>query len=351
MRLFEYIQSALENLLVNKLRSFLTTLGILIGVFNVVLVISVLQGGRAIIMEEIGSLGSNVISVYPLGEGYLTEKSMSTIKRTPGVKEILPEAYIMTQLKIGKESRDVFVYGAVHNINRILKIDTAEGRFISKTDEDLQKKVCVITEGLKQELFANSSPLGKEIKIEGNIFKIIGTAKEKTLLSKLAGGYMIYIPFSTAQRLLGTEKITYLNIMVKNIEKVKELTKRIKEILNQEYFGKDMFDVRNMQEFIDTTKMVTGILALIIACIAGISLIVGGIGIMNIMLVQVRERTHEIGIRKAFGASNEDIFIQFLIESCILSLSGGIVGIILGLLVTNVIVFFIKNSLSSQLGM
>lgn len=340
-RLFEYIQLAVDVILSNKRRSFLTTLGITIGVFNVILVISVLSGGRALILEEVGSLGSNVISIYPLSDEYLTQQDISKIRKIPQVVDILPEEYIMTQLKIKKEKRDVFVDGVSHRLNRVVKIEIITGRFLRETDELLKKKVCVITEGLKRELFGKTNAIGKEIKIEGNIFRVIGIAKEKVLLKKVAGD-MIFIPFGTLKRILGTDKIWYLTITVKEIEMVDETLTRIKKVLNEEYFGKEKFGVSGMKEIVDTTKMVTGIIALVIICIAAISLIVGGIGIMNIMLVSIRERMREVGIRKAFGATNGDILLQFLIESCILSLLGGFMGIIFGLLVANILAIIIK---------
>lgn len=345
MRLFGYIRYAIDVLLANKLRSLLTMLGIIIGVSNIILVVAVLQGGKARILKEFGDLGSNLIEIYVdqtnLQGGRricLTQDELKGIKKIPGIKTITPYASLMTKIKIGKNIKKILVIGTTSNLKDIEKIKVSKGRFISSIDDNQAKKFCVISSQLSQELFRYSTPIGKKIRIEDVVFRVIGVVEEKTFLGE-KGSLAIYIPFSTAQRILGVDEISSVKISAISISQIDSLIEKIKLFLKKK--NKEFFEVMNWKELIDSTKEVTSIIALIMGGIAAISLIVGGIGIMNIMLVQVRERTREIGIRKAIGAAKEDILIQFLIESCVLSLGGGIIGTIIGILGANLVALLI----------
>jgi putative ABC transport system permease protein len=340
MKLFRYIGLSIENLKLNRLRSFFTSLGIIIGIFNLTLVLAILQSGRKMILGEISGLGANVINIYSMYP--MSEREQFLIKKTPSVVGVFPDVYLSTQIKLGKNMKDVWVQGVSSDFERIFKIEVNKGRFIKESDLEKKKKVCVITESLSKELFKEASCLGKDIILENERLKIVGLSKEKMVLSKMMGGFLIFAPISVVQRMNQTEDITGLNVILKDSKSVKEVSEKLDKLLNKGHLEEKRFWISSMQEMIESTKKITGIIALIVGAIAGISLLVGGIGIMNIMLVSVRERTREIGIRKAFGATNKDITIQFLIESSFLTISGGTIGLVSGLLLANIIVYFLK---------
>lgn len=342
MNLFEYITTTIDGLLCNKIRSFLTMLGVIIGVANVILVVAVLQGGRAIILDEFGSLGSNLIYVYSMPDvdvvGYMSEEEIKGMRKIPQIVDVTPEVFITTQIRIGKKEKNIAVIGTLPSFKDIERIKILKGRGFLSTDLESLRKVCIIGNAIAKDLFKGKEAIGKEIRIKGINFKIIGIMQEKRLLGfeKFIGD-TFYIPVTTAQRVLGIKEISTALIQVKDTNQINKVISMTKEFLKKRHGGKELFEVQGLNEIISTIKVVTGVIASVIGCIAGISLLVGGIGIMNIMLVSVRERIREIGIRKAIGARNKDILIQFLIESCALSLIGGIIGIIIGLLGANTV--------------
>ncbi len=340
MRLFKYIGLSIENLGVNRLRSLLTMLGIIIGIANLTLVLSVLQGERKMILGEMSGLGANVINIYSMYP--MSEMEQFLIKKTPGVVDVFPDVYLSTQIKLGNDMKDVYIQGVSSDFERIFKIEVTRGRFIRMSDLAKKKKVCVITETLAKELFKERSCLGRDIILENERLKVVGLAKDKMILSKIMGSFLMLAPISAVQRMSQTEEIMGLNVILKDSKSVKQVSEKLDKLLNKESLGEKRFWISSMQEMIESTKKVTGIIALIVGAISGISLLIGGIGIMNIMLVSVRERTREIGIRKAFGATNRDITTQFLIESCFLTVLGGIIGLVSGLLIANIIVYFLK---------
>lgn len=343
MNLIEYITTTIESLRGNKIRSFLTMLGIIIGVANVILVVAVLQGGRNLILDEFGGLGSNLIYVSTSPDietaVSLTEEKIKAMSQLPQIVDISPEVYLSTQIRIGKKEKSIWIMGTLPSFKEIERIKVLKGRGFLSTDLEFQRKVCVIGNKIAKELFKEKEPIGKEIRIKEINFKVIGVMQEKRLFGfeKFVGD-TFYVPFTTAQKvLLDTKDIYTALIRVKDTHQMDNVILKVKEFLKKRHDGKELFTVESVEEIISTIKMVTSIIALVIGCIAGISLLVGGIGIMNIMLVSVRERTREIGIRKAIGAKNKEILIQFLVESSILSLIGGIIGIIIGLLGANII--------------
>lgn len=340
MKVFKYIGLSIENLKLNKLRSCLTMLGIIIGIFNLTLVLAVLQGGRKMILEEISGLGANVINIHSMYP--IEAREQFLIEKTPGVAEVFPDVYLATQIKLDKEMKYVYVQGVSADFEKIFKIEMVEGRFIKMSDLEKKKKVCVITEALSKELFKERFCIGRDIILENERLKVVGLCREKMVLSKMMGAFLMLAPISTVQRMNQTEDIMGLNVILKDSKNVKTISEKLDKLLNKEYLGEKRFWINSMEEMIKSTKEVTGIIALIVGVISGISLLVGGIGIMNIMLVSVRERTREIGIRKAFGATNKDITIQFLIESSFLTVSGGVIGIVSGLLLANIIAYFLK---------
>lgn len=311
-------------------------LGIIIGIFNLTLVLGVLQSGRRMILKEISDLGANVIyihSMYPIGE-----KEQFLIKKTSGVTEVLPDVVVSAEIKIGKDKEGIFVQGVTSDFKTRFNIKMVEGRFIMKSDVLKKKKVCVITESLSKRGFS----IGEDIIIGNESLKVVGIFKEKAILSKMGWGFLALAPFSTVQRLNQTEDIMGLNVIIKDAKHAEAIVEKLDKLLNKAYFSEKRFWIYSMSETIEATKKITGLIALIIGAIAGVSLFVGGIGIMNIMLVSVYERTREIGIRKAFGATNKDITIQFLIESSFLTIFGGMIGLISGLLLANIVVYFLK---------
>jgi len=336
MNLWEYITTAIDNLKCNKIRSFLTMLGVIIGVANISLVVAILQGGRESILDELGGLGSNLIYVNNRLDadipGYMTEEEIKGIAKIPTIVNITPEVFLSTKIKIREKEKDIWVVGTSPDFKEIQEITILKGRGLLWTDVEFQRKVCIISDTIAKDFFKGKEVIGKEIRIKKINFKIIGLMQEKKMLGfeKLVGD-TFYIPYTTALRILGTKEIPSAIIQVKDTSQIDCTISTVKEFLKKRHNGKDLFELQTLKEILSTVNVVTGIIALVIGGVAGISLLVGGIGIMNIMLVSIGERAREIGIRKAIGAKDKEILTQFLIESGTLSLIGGIIGIIIGI--------------------
>ncbi|MCS7309651.1 MAG: ABC transporter permease [Armatimonadota bacterium] len=349
MNFAENFQIALQSLLANKLRSALTMLGIIIGVGAVIAMISVAQGAREQTMQRIQQLGTNVLVVFPgqqrFGAAFggfgsmqiLKPEDVDAIRRScPSVRAASPEVRRNAQAKYKNRNTNTNISGVAPEYSQIRNYPVQQGRFFNQREVDSMARVCVIGQTVYENLFNGSSALGKTIRIRGISFKVVGV-----LAPKGAQGFgnpddIIFVPYTTAmRRLFGVDFINSISVQAVSEERMNAAYQEVEQLMRRRQRlnpgQENNFRIMNQAEFVQTAEDVSRTFTLLLAGIASVSLLVGGIGIMNIMLVSVTERTREIGIRKAVGAKRRDILLQFLIEAMTLSLVGGLIGIGAGL--------------------
>jgi len=355
MKFFDSFMAALKSLGANMMRSVLTTLGIIIGVSAVIIMISVGTGAEERMGELIRSLGSNLIIVLPgssagggvrMGRGTLptiTEDDAWAIqKEIETVQVVAPSARGSGQVVFGNLNWSTVIYGVTPEYLEAREWGISQGRPFTKDEVRGAAKVALLGETVVENLFPDQSPLGLTIRLKRVPFKVIGVLKGKgeTLMGQDQDD-TIFIPLSTAKkrvlggRYLGGKTVGVIFVKSRRPELVEETIKQVKVLLRQRHRLKpgqdDDFYVRNLSQVLEARAESSRAMSLLLAAVASVSLIVGGIGIMNIMLVSVTERTREIGLRMAVGARGHDILAQFLIESVTLALIGGMIGIVLGL--------------------
>ena len=325
------IKMALKSIMSNKMRSFLTMLGIIIGVTSVISLVSLGQGATADVTGQVESLGSNLVTVNIVGRGAntsLTYQEAMDFSSVEGVVGVSPVMSGKVKAKYGNNNIDVTVEGTNSEYEQVRDFHIDNGRFLLPIDIQYGQKVALLGSNTTKELFGFVNPLNEIIRINGINFKVVGVLEEKGSSMIGSNDDKILIPLTTAERVLSEKGIRTLYIQVDTPENVNKVINEVETRLKNYFRGdEDSFRIFNQQEMLETVGSITGILTLAVAGIAGISLLVGGIGIMNIMLVSVSERTREIGIRKAIGAKRKDILIQFLIESVVMSGIGGLIGI------------------------
>ncbi|NCF75104.1 MAG: FtsX-like permease family protein [Xanthomonadaceae bacterium] len=371
--MFSIFKIAITGLKANKTRTILTTLGIVIGISAIIIVMSAGDGIRGLILGQIESFGTDIIETEvkvpstKKGESEMSADIQSGASMATGVtintlklkdmKDIdelenveMSYAGILGQEQVnyGSELRKAFLLGVSSTYIDIDKSEVDYGRFYTDNEEKSLAQVAVLGSEIKEKLFGEHNPLGKNIKIRGKNFKVIGVIKKRGAVSVMNFDDYIYIPVRTAQKkLLGVDYVLYMIHKIKDISLSNETAEDIKYILRNNHNiinpDKDDFRVTTMEEMMEMMNVVTNAITLLLLAIVSISLIVGGVGIMNTMLVTVSERTQEVGLRKAVGASNSDILKQFLIESVIITLIGATIGIILGIVVSYLIALIAKT--------
>lgn len=347
---WESVLIAFEGLKANKLRSILTMLGIIIGVGAVIAMVSIGLGMQQKVQNSIASLGSNLLIVMPgsnspsggvrLAAGSnitLTNRDAKAIAREiAGVNFVAPTVSQSCRIIYGNQNWKTNVYGATPEYSYVRNFKVAAGTFFSSSDDNARARVAVIGQTVVSNLFGNVSPLGKIIRIDKAPFRVIGVLESKGQSSM---GHdqddIIIIPLATAQdRLMGITYLHSISVQVNNDKILDRVQDAIATLLRTRHHLSanvdNDFTVRNLTAFLATMQDTTRTITLFLGAIAAISLLVGGIGIMNIMMVSVTERTREIGIRKALGATFDNILLQFLIEALVISVSGGIIGVLLG---------------------
>jgi len=331
---------AIETLMSNKMRSFLTMLGVVIGVFAVITLVAIGEGAKSYVYNAVSSfgMGSNYMELHPgkeHGPSMLTEKltyrDTEAIERDcPSVAAVDPRTMGSMDLKYGKNKETIELgMGVSYNYPKVLRHEVVQGRFYTKSEQDGRKKVAVIGQKVVEKLFSGFNPIGEKMKINGKSFVVVGVFEKKGLMMGFDYDDIVAIPITTAQKLLDTNRIMEVGISAKSADLINKAKEEIRQLLIKRHKKED-FRLDTTEEQLSLVNNILGFLTLAIGGIASISLLVGGIGIMNIMLVSVNERIREIGIRKSVGATRRDIFVQFLIESVVISMVGGTVGIILG---------------------
>lgn len=329
------VKMAYKEIVGNKMRTFLTMLGIIIGVSAVIIMVSIVQGTTSRITESLESMGTNLLSVRITGRGadsFLEYDEVLSLSDKYGILGVAPVASGNATIKYGTNTMDITVEGVDENYQSVRNHTVQRGRFITPLDVEYRHKVILLGSEVVKELFTIQNPIGETVKLNGSNYTVIGVLEEKGSSIGGSNDEKVLIPISTAQRFLKIKGIRSLFIQAESAEMVDVAYAELEKfLLNRFKNDEDAFRIFNQSEMLSTVNEVTNNMALMLGGIAAISLIVGGIGIMNIMLVSVTERTREIGIRKAIGAKRKDILIQFLIESATISGFGGIIGVIIGL--------------------
>lgn len=333
--IFQSLKMAWSAILSNKMRSFLTILGIIIGVVSLVVLVSIVSGATDSVTEQINSIGTNLLTVRITDdkENPLKLSELSEIAEKEEIGETAPIAQTGATAKSGYTSDDITVYGTTGAYYNIQGLTLAAGRFLKKSDMDNNTYVAVLNQTAAEEIFGTTNVIGEEISLDGRGFRIVGVlAEEESAVSSLTCGTLeAYIPYTTIIRM--ADNIFHITSFYASSadEDSMDAAESTLKTWMLERFGndEDAFTIINQSALMETMGSVTNTLALMLGGIAGISLLVGGIGIMNIMLVSVTERTKEIGIRKAIGAGRASIMMQFLIEALMVSLMGCLAGIVL----------------------
>ena len=345
----ESFSMAFTALLANKMRSLLTMLGIIIGVGAVIAMVSLGMGVKSDVVNSISSLGSNMLIVSPGStnrggvRGAAGSRTNLKYDDAKAIKEkiknidfVSPSVSRSYQIVYGNQNWNSSVMGVTPEYMSIRSLEVSTGSFVSESDNNKRNRVAVIGSTVATNLFGTTNPVGQNIRVNNQPFKVIGVLESKGQSSMGQDqDDVVIVPLTTAmERLMAMDYVSSVNIQVSDANKMDQVQEDIEVLLRQRHKiigGKeDDFNVRNMTSLMETMSQTTTMLTILLGSIAGISLVVGGIGIMNIMMVSVTERTREIGIRKALGATFQNIMMQFLIESVVIGVIGGIIGICMG---------------------
>lgn len=331
MRIIESLSSALKAVWAHKMRSFLTMLGIIIGIFAVTALVSVGQSSNAAVTAQIEGLGSNLLTISVRdSRADLDLDDVEQIGNLSGVRAVSP--YISSTYTIkngGTSMEDISVIGVMPDYQYIREYDVEDGRFTTEKDNSNRLKVAVIGRDIAIELYSSLNVVGEQISIGGTKYEIIGLLAEQGSDETVSGDELVMIPFVTAQRMMQNTTISTIYASASSAEVVETAQANIEKYLKQFTSEDNGYSVNSQDSILESLKEVSATQTAMLGGIAGISLLVGGIGIMNIMLVSVMERTREIGIEKAIGATRRDILMQFLFEAVIVSGIGGLIGILL----------------------
>ncbi|MDD3183772.1 MAG: ABC transporter permease [Anaerostipes sp.] len=348
MKLTQAIKMALSSILSTKLRSFLTMLGIIIGVLSVTLLVSIVQSTTNNVNDTLSSLGGNVISasITSKRSSSITTSDLETLENNMAVDSVSPIVSGSGTAKASSNSSSVTITGITPEYQKIKEYTLTSGREILDVDNENRLQVCVIGATVAEDLFGRADVAGEKIKVSGRTFNIVGVIEEEGSSQMNSNDTMVYIPFKTAQRVLKSTTISSFYVSASSEDTLKMAETVVNSYLLQKTGDEDSYTVQNQADIADSVSDVTTSLSYMLGGIAGISLLVGGIGIMNIMLVSVTERTKEIGIRKAIGAKKKDILWQFMIESVVLSFMGGLTGVLLSIIILAVANIFVSTTLT-----
>lgn len=348
------LQTSFKAIKTNKSRSALTILGIVIGISSIVLIMSIGQGAESLILREVEMLGGNFVQINPGKEAKgpsdmansllldsLKERDIKALKNksnVPDLREITPSLMVPGSVSYkGEIYRPIILGWTADWLGKLYNIYPEQGDYFTEDDIKSMAAVAVVGQKVKEELFGSADAVGEKIKIKNKYFRIVAVLPASGSVSSFMDvDKFIVIPYSVAQKyILGVDYYQEIHIMAESEEAVPRMVEDIKLTLRDLHDidnpADDDFNITTQGDIIDTIKLVTDVLTILLTSVAAISLVVGGVGIMNIMLVSVTERTQEIGLRKALGATSKNVLTQFLIESIILTVMGGMVGIVLGI--------------------
>ncbi len=347
MNVWQAVLEAFESLSANKLRAGLTILGIVIGVGAVIAMVSIGRGAQATITESINGIGTNLVFVFRGGSEDVRNPKPITLEdaaaiadpfQAPSVMAVAPVVQDTGKVTFGRESTTTSITGVTPDYASVRKYNLTEGEFINQEQMLGQASVVLLGSEVADKLFGRQLGLvGETVRVEGQPFRVIGVLEAKGGSGFSNADNQVMVPFSTAQERLihhnTSDQVDLLLVEAVSPKDVPAASEEVAQILRTRHrtaIGADDFTILTQQDFLSTASTITNVLTIFLGGVAAISLLVGGIGIMNIMLVSVTERTREIGLRKAVGAHKADIMVQFLAESAVLSLVGGVIGIILG---------------------
>ncbi len=345
MDIREALALALEMLAANRVRSALTMLGVVIGVAAIILLVSLGEGATAYITNELTGLGTNLLIITPgktqTSGGFhppmastvrkLTyEDAVALRRRASLLTDAVPVVLGTGKIRYQGNSRHISIVGVTPEFQRVRNLYVEIGQFLGEEDVEGRRRVVVLGRTVKRELFGEGNPLGRFVTLADSRYRVIGIMERKGVSLGFDIDDLVFIPVKSAQDLFDTDRLLEILASVGSPDDIDRAIQQVKDILIRRHGNREDFTVISQGAILSAFTTILKILTAVLGGIAGISLVVGGIGIMNIMLVSVRERTREIGIRKAVGARRRDILSQFLIESIVLSSLGGLLGVVLG---------------------
>ena len=340
----ELILTALDTLRANKIRAFLTTLGVLIGVLSVILLVSLGEGARQYLAETFAGMGSNLLQVVPgrretKGFGappvgtvhkLTREDEIALRHRATTVDGVTAVVNGGATVRFQNRRRDTFVLGVGARFDEIRQMRVDQGRFFAEEDIDAHRRFAVLGRTVVREIFGDENPLGRVVKIADSEFRIIGLMEHKGTTLGFDMDDLVFMPSTTAMDLFAMDGLSNLLIRARDKVSIEPAIEEVTDILRRRHGEIIDFTVVSQDDMLSTVNGIMATMSMLLLAIAAISLVVGGIGIANIMLVSVRERTREIGVRRAVGAKRRHILLQFLIEAVVISLVGGLIGLSLG---------------------
>ena len=353
MLIFDLFKMAIRSLIANTMRTFLTALGMIIGVASVISMISIGEGARQQTLSTIAKFGTNIITIKPGKKKtrHVSSDNVNTLvledaeainTHIPLITGVAAQVYRSAQIKYGNKNTNTTVRGTGIKYLEIANFTLHQGRYFSSQEVRSIRRVAILGSTVVKNLFGDITPIGKEIKIDGSNYLIIGSTIPKGALSWFDPDDQIFIPVTTAQkRLFGVNNIQSIDIQAEKIEDLEIIKERVESLLRIRHgirkTEESDFHVQNSSQWLNSWGDAAKTFTYLLGGIAGISLLVGGIGIMNIMLVSITERTKEIGIRIAIGAKKSEIMQQFLIESVLISFIGGGIGIMIGIVISRTV--------------
>jgi putative ABC transport system permease protein len=340
----ELLLTALDTLRANKIRAFLTTLGVIIGVLSVILLVSLGEGARQYLAETFAGLGSNLLQVVPgrretKGFGappvgtvhkLTREDEIALRHRATSLDGVTAIVNGGGTIRFGNRRRDTFVLGVGGRFDEIRQMRVNQGRFFAEEDIDAHRRFAILGRTVVSEIFGEENPLGKVVKIADSEFRIIGLMEHKGTTLGFDMDDLVFVPSTTAMDMFAMDGLSNLLIRARDKVSIEPAIEEVTDILRRRHGDLIDFTVISQDDMLSTVNGIMATMSMLLLAIAGISLFVGGIGIANIMLVSVRERTREIGVRRAVGAKRRHIMLQFLLEAVVISLLGGLIGLSLG---------------------
>jgi putative ABC transport system permease protein len=343
MSLNDLARLAAGAVLAHRLRSILTMLGILIGIASVILLTSIGEGARADILSEFTQFGTRILGVRPgksttaaMGPLVTTVRKLTlddarALERLIGVEKVAPLTAGVARVEAGSRARSVFVVGVTSSVLEVFKLDVRQGRFLPDSDPRRGAPLAVLGPTLKRELFGERNPLGERVRIGGQRFLVIGVMGAKGNVLGLDLDDRVYVPIASAQRLFNKDALVEIDLVFSERVPVETVRAEVSRTMRERHGGDEDFTIVTQKDMLGVLDRVLGIVSVAVGSIGGISLVVGAVGVLTIMWIAVNERTAEIGLAKALGASPRQILQLFLFEAAVLSLAGGVLGVAAGM--------------------